>query len=321
MENLTFTSFKPSDLTWEVAVRLFVLRNRSQNLAIGTQVLYGKHLAAFRRWNDRNGASSPATVAPALLRAFLSDYKATKASDATVDCAFRVLRTFWRFLHRDGLVLVDPMDRVERPRSEERLIRPFTDSQLRQLLGVFNLSDPLELRDYAVVVLLADTGLRLSEALSVKLGQIDWAQDSVVVMGKMRKERRVSFGATARKVLMNWIRRRGEIGGCEWVFVTRLGGKVEGTPFGHRLKEYTRRAGIAEDRLSAHALRHYFAVTFLKNGGSLPVLKRLLGHESLEMTQRYLNFSESDLMAQQQRQASPLDKLGVIPGSKKVVIR
>lgn len=321
MENLTFTSLKPSDLTWDAAVRLFALRNRSQNLAAGTQVLYGKHLTAFRRWIDRNGAPSPAAVQPALLRAFLSDYKATGASDATVDCAFRVLRTFWRFLHRDGLVLLDPMERVERPRSEERLIRPFTDTQLRQLLAVFNLSDPLELRDYALVVLLADTGLRLSEALGLKLGQIDWAQDSVVVMGKMRRERRVSFGVTARKVLMTWIRRRGEIGGCEWVFITRLGGQLAGTPFGHRLKAYTRRAGIAEDRLSAHALRHYFAVTFLKNGGSLPVLKRLLGHESLEMTQRYLNFSESDLAAQQQRQASPLDHLGVVPGSRRVVIR
>ena len=321
MENLTFTSLKPSDLTWESALRLFALRNRSQNLAAGTQLLYGKHLGAFRRWIDRNGNPNPAAVQAQLLRAFLSDYKATGASDATVDCAFRVLRTFWRFLHRDGLVLLDPMERVERPRSEERLIRPFTDTQLRKLLGCLELSNPLELRDYALIVLLADTGLRLSEALSLKLGQIDWAQNSVVVMGKMRRERRVSFGATVRKVLMTWIRRRGEIDGCDWVFVTRMGTKLEGTPFGHRLKAHTRKAGIAENRLSAHALRHYFAVTFLKNGGSLPVLKRLLGHESLEMTQRYLNFSEADIMAQQQRQASPLDRLGVIPGTRRVLIR
>lgn len=319
MDSLSFASLKPQDLTWETAFRLFALRCRSQNLAEGTQSLYRTRLESFRRWLALQDNPTPANVTATHLRGFLEARKSNGANSATVDCVFRILRTFWRFLHRDGLVLLDPMEKVQRPRIEHRLIRPFTDEQLRLLLATLNTNDPLDMRDYALIILLADTGLRLSEAFNLRLNDIDWAQNSLVVMGKGRKERRVAFGQTARKILMGWIRRRGNIENCEWVFVNRFGRQLAPTPFGHRLKKHTRKAGIAVNRLSAHALRHYFAVSFLKNGGALPILQRILGHAALEMTQRYLNISESDILAQQQRQASPLDRLGPLPNERKQV--
>ncbi len=319
MDTLNFTSLKPENLTWITALRLFTLRCKSKNLAVGTLHLYRTRLESLRLWLESNGAPAPASVTANDLRGFLEARKAKGAGSLTVDCLFRILRTFWRFLHRDGLILTDPMEKVERPRIESRLIKPFTDEQLKMLLAVLDKDDPFDFRDYALVILLADTGLRLSEAFSLKLDDIEWALNSVVVLGKGRKERRIAFGQTTKRVLMTWIRRRGDIEHCDWLFFNRFGQQMTPTPFGHRLKQHTVRAGIATKRLSAHALRHYFAVSFLKHGGSLPILQRLLGHAALDQTQRYLNISESDILAQQQRQASPMDRLGPLPGERRQV--
>lgn len=141
----------------------------------------------------------PAEVQPQHLRAFLEQRKALGSKPTTVDCLFRILRTFWGFLHRDGLVLINPMAKVERPRRERRFIRPVTEEQLRKLLDAIDTKDPLGVRDYALTVFLADTGLRISEALSLRLGDLDWTGSTVSVLGKGRKERRVCFGQTARR--------------------------------------------------------------------------------------------------------------------------
>lgn len=318
MSGLSLVSLKPEDLTWDMAFRSFNLRCRSQNLAATTQVLYTEKLGAFRRWLVANENPKPAEVQAGHLRAFLEFQKARGVSDLTVDCFYRVLRTLWRFLHRDGLVLVDPMIKVERPRRERRFIKPVTPDQLRQILDKIDAKDILGLRDRTMILLLADTGLRLGEALGLKLTEIDWSTNSVIVMGKGRKERRVCFGQTARSALMIWLRRRGVIDGADWVFITQHGSQMTINGVDQRMKHYTRLAGIAADRLSPHALRHFFALTFLRNGGDVMALQRLLGHTSLDLVRNYVSMCDDDTMAQH-RKASPLDNLGLLPGQAKRV--
>lgn len=318
MSGLSLVSLKPEDLTWDMAFRSFSLRCRSQNLAATTQIIYTEKLGAFRRWLVANEDPRPAEVRPGHLRAFLEFQKARGISDLTVDCFFRVLRTLWRFLHRDGLVLVDPMTKVERPRRERRFVKPVTAEQLRLILAQIDTKDILGLRDYTLILLLADTGLRLGEALALKLNEIDWSSNTVVVFGKGRKERRVSFGQTARAALMTWARRRGVIEGSDWVFLTRHGTRMKINGADQRMKDYTRRAGIAARRLSPHALRHFFALTFLRNGGDVMALQRIMGHATLEVLRGYVSMCDDDTMAQHRR-ASPLDNLGLLPGQAKRV--
>lgn len=318
MQTLNVASLKPSELTWETALRLFSLRNRSQNIAAGTQELYEQHLTAFREWGKQNGDRRPAEIGAADLRAFIESRQAKGNKPTTVDCSFRILRTFWTFLLRDGLIIANPMDKVERPRRERRFIKPFTPEQFKLLLEAIDTRDALGYRDYALTVFLADTGLRISEALSLKLTDVDWAIGSVLVLGKGRKERRVAFGQTARKALMGWIRRRGVIEGSEWFWVNRMGGKMERRNYAQRLKGHTRKAGIAADHLGAHACRHFFALSFLRNGGGVMELQKLLGHASLDMVRNYVNMTDDDAL-NAHRCASPLDRLGLLPDGRKQV--
>jgi integrase/recombinase XerD len=318
VDRLAIASLKPSELTWETALRLFALRNRSQNIAAGTQELYGQHLSRFREWVRQNGNTTPAQISAQDLRAFIESRQAKGNKPTTVDCCFRILRTFWGFLLRDGLIISNPMDKVERPRRERRFVKPFTPDQFKLLLEAIDTSDALGYRDYALTVFLADTGLRIGEALSLKLTDVDWAGGSALVLGKGRKERRVAFGQTARKVLMGWIRRRGVLEGSDWLWVNRMGAKMERRNFAQRLKKHTRKAGIAADHLGAHACRHFFALSFLRNGGGAFQLQRLLGHASLEMVRTYANMTDDDAL-QSHRTASPLDKMGPLPNERKQV--
>lgn len=318
MSGISLVSLKPQDLTWDLALRLFALRCKSQNLSGRTQGLYTGSLGLFKRWLEQNGDPRPADVQVGHLRAYLADCKSRGNSDATVDCSYRILRTLWTFLLRDGLILLDPMAKVERPRRERKFISPITDEQLRAILTQIDMTDILGQRDSSLILFLADTGLRLGEALSVKLNDIDWTSNSVVVMGKGRKERRVAFGRSARQALLTWARRRGTLEGSEWLWVNRMGQQMKPNNFEQRMKKLTVKAGIAADRLSPHALRHFFALSFLKNGGDVMALQKLLGHASLDMVRNYVNMSDDDALAKH-RQASPLDRMGILPNDRQQV--
>lgn len=308
----------PEALTWEQAVRLFLLRCKSGNLSPHTQELYTIRLDLFRRWLASNDNPTPSAVGHNHLRAFLEACKARGNKPATVDVVFRILRTFWTFLHRDGLILVNPMDKVERPRREKKFIKPMTEAELRLILEQIDTKDLLGLRDHALTLFLADSGLRISEALAIKLSDIDWSGNTVVVFGKGRRERRIAFGQTARRAVQLWIQRRGACESSDYLWVNRYGRQMLRRNYQQRLKQYTKDAGIAAERLSPHALRHFFALQFLKNGGDAMTLQKLLGHSTLEMVRNYVNMTDDDAIAKH-RLASPLDKLGPLPNERKRV--
>jgi integrase/recombinase XerD len=108
------------------------------------------------------------------------------------------------------------------------------------------------------------------------------------------------------------------VGGSDWLWINRYGVPLKGYSFTLRLKQYTKAAGIAAKRLSPHALRHFFALTFLKNGGDVMALQKLLGHSSLEMVRNYVNMTDDDALAKH-RLASPLDRMGPLPGERRQV--
>lgn len=318
MTGETIQTLRPEALTWEVADRLFQLRCRAQNLSAGMCANYKKTARALRCALSLAGGPQPAEVTVHHLRGAIDGWKAAGLASETLETRFRHLRTFFNFLHKDGLLLQNPAAALERPKVERRLIRPFTPEQFAVTLAQIR-ADPLGLRDRALLLLLADTGLRISEALGLTLGELDLAGNTAVVMGKGRKERRVCWGETARRALMAWLRVRPEGKDADYVFCNHFGGRLGSTPFQHRLKEYTRRAGIAANRLSCHALRHFWACQFLKSTGDLVTLSRLLGHTTLAMSKRYLNLTDDEVLAKARQLGSVLDRLGPLPGDRRSV--
>jgi len=315
---LGIVSLKPQDLTWDKALRLFLLRCRSLNLSAATQALYTIRLNRWLAWLSANGNYPPAEIRADSLRGFLEAMKAGGWKDDTTDSAFRILRTFFRWLEREGLILVNPMARVERPRRERRLIRPFSEEQLRAFLGAIDARTAVGTRDFALSVLLADTGLRISEALSLHLQDLNFGEGVARVLGKGRRERVVPLGQTVKRALLDWLKVRGDIVGMDRVFCNRFGQHLTRRTALDGFHKYGTRAGIEGVRLSPHSLRHTFAVNYLRNGGDVLTLQKILGHATLEMTRRYAEMADADAI-NRHRLASPLDRMGPLSNQRKRV--
>jgi len=313
MDEVRLTALKPANLTWDQALRLFALRSRSQNFAPSTQILYTCHMGMWRAWLETQGSPAPWEITPDLLRGYLNSMKARGRRDAYVDGSFRILKVFWRFLEREGLLLVNPMIRVERPRREKRLVKAFSADQVRLLLGAISTKDPLGMRDHALTVLLADTGLRLSEALGLRLQDVDFGQGLLTVFGKGRKERLVPFGQAARRELMDWLKARGDLAGMDRLWCNRFGRPLSRRTVEDRLKDHGDRAKLQGVRCSPHTLRHFFAVQYLRNGGDVFTLQKIMGHATLDMVRLYAQMADTDVQARH-RLASPMDCMGQLPG-------
>lgn len=316
--NGVIQTLNPGTLTWETAIKFFNLRCRAQNLSPGTSRNYEMTFRLFLRYLKENGNPKPAEVTIHNLRACIEAWKASGRASETISNRYRNLKAFFNFLAKDGLLNANPAAGLDRPRVERRLIRPFTQEQFITLLAQIR-PNPLGLRDKALLLLLADTGLRISEALNIKTGELDLAGNTAIVMGKGRKERRVCWGEGTRKAIISWLRVRPEAKDTEPVFCNQFGGPLVPGVFSRRVKDYTRTAGIAANRLSCHALRHFWACQYLKATGDIVTLSRLLGHTSLDMSRKYLNLTNDEVLAKARQVGSVLDRMGPLPGDHRRV--
>jgi len=201
------------------------------------------------------------------------------------------------------------MERVERPRRERALIRPFSLEQASRLLAAPDARTTPGLRDRAMMMLLLDSGLRISELLSLEAGRVDWLSCSATVMGKGRKERSVPFSAKTAQALLEYAQARSKSPiKSDRLFLGKTGKPICRSKARKLILRYGRDAGIEGVRLSPHTLRHTFAVLYVRNGGDSFSLQQILGHSTLEMTRRYVNLASRDV-AEQHKKFSPMEAL------------
>jgi len=193
------------------------------------------------------------------------------------------------------------------PAPKADTIQPLGGQQMQALLDAASRGRNPE-RDRAILTCLVDTGLRVSELCSLTMGDIDESKGEMSVVGKGRKRRTIYMQGTARRFLWRYLALRDDGADGDPVFLNQGGGALEPKGVAAMLERVGIAAGIEGVRCSPHTLRHTFAVSFLRNGGNVLELQRLLGHESLEMTKRYVLLAEMDL-SRAHRQASPADRM------------
>ena len=203
-----FAQTHASGFALEAARDAFLARCEALNLASGTLVWYEQILRAFIRSLGAKSVTTLEQVGATHLRQHLSELKRADLSSETVFRVWGALRCAFRFWHRDGLLTINPMEQVERPRRERVLIRPFTQEQVVRLLAMPDVKTTPGLRDRAMMMVMMDSGLRISEATSLEADRIDWLNCSLTVMGKGRKERTVPFSATTAQALIEYARAR-----------------------------------------------------------------------------------------------------------------
>lgn len=235
-------------------------------------------------------------------RRFLSELAKNGAGATTVRRKLAALRTFYRYLQREGVVVDNPFSMLKGPRKVKTLpkvlsigdIQKFLDAPLKKFsdgrLGEF-----AALRDTAVFEFLYSTGCRISEAISVKWGDIDFSRGTLIVTGKGSKDRLVILGSKAHAALLRLKDHLSATGGAlvlgdSHVFLSDRLEKASARFIERRMKTYLRESGLPED-LSPHKLRHSFATHLLDAGADLRSVQEMLGHASLSTTQIYTHVS------------------------------
>lgn len=239
-------------------------------------------------------------IAAAELRVWLLELRETLAPESIAGYV-RGLKAFGNWCNAEELAAAAGFRALRRPHVPQRLIAPFSTGELERLLA---LADP---RERALTLLLLDTGLRLAEVASLRVGDIR-PDGTIRVLGKGSKERIVPLGTTARRALIRYVAGRDPVGPADPLFVGRYGERLSRRGIQYAIARLGRRAGVGT-RSSPHTFRHTFARGYLVNGGDVFSLQQILGHATLDMVRRYVSLSEADLVARH-RVASPADRLG-----------
>ena len=293
---------QPSDpLVARFAAYLSAERGLSEN----TLAAYMSDIAQFAASAWGASATPPRPwrdVGPSAARAWLASLSKAEASATTIRRKLAAMRTFYRWLRREGESETSPFASLRGPRRPKTLPRVMSVGDVGRLverperdLEAKSLASYAGRRDAALLEFLYSTGCRISEALSVKWGEIDFARGTLVVTGKGSKSRLVVLGSRAVSALeslrVEALSRGPRAADAEsWVFLGDRGGRLPARTAQRRLKRYLAEAGLPGD-LTPHKLRHCFATHMLDAGADLRSVQEMLGHSSLSTTQIYTHVS------------------------------
>lgn len=297
------------------AIDGYLIAARARRLSPHTLSDYQTTYRALERY--LGGRTPLAAIAARDLQAFLAslDHLAAK----TLLNYHTGLSALWTWALAEGLVDRHIVHDIPRPKPEKPDIVPLTKQDLQLLLAGAQRSQeyrrgdqrptdhhrPTELRDRAILLLLVDTGLRASELVSLCIYQADLRNARITVTGKGKKERSLPISARTSRALWKYLQSRPDADRkAAPLFATRTGSHIDRNSLRQLLQRIGARQGVPG--VTLHRFRHTFAINFLRNGGNIYALQRMLGHETLSMVQRYLAIVQSDV-DNAHRDASPVE--------------
>lgn len=298
-----------------IAIDGFILNAGARRLSKNTLVIYSLILRKFKRYL----ADDPlmANVTKRQVEEFLVSLDTL--SKKSVLGHHAALSSFWKWGVAEQLAERNIVREIPQPVPEERVIQPFTQTELKAMLDAVDKSlpysrpgqrecqhsNPTALRNRAILYLLLDTGVRVAELCGLRLCDLDLKARHVVVYGKGSKERLIPFSDKTGQILWRYIatRSKEENMNAALFSSTRTGERLATRDVFHTLRRIGERAGV--QGVHPHRFRHTFAIQFLRNHGDIYTLQRILGHSTLDMVKRYLAIAQTDVEAAH-RQASPV---------------
>jgi len=284
----------------------FELSRRALQCTPATLEFYRTTAYRFLSWVEKAGANTPADLKSKHVRAYLAELVAAGAADTTCHDHARAVKTLLRFFHREGYT--PDLIQFEMPRLAKKRLPVLTPEQLEQVIDAC----PSK-RDRAIVIFLADTGLRRVEVLALNWSDIDFKTGLVRVRkGKGNKARSAVCSPTTRRALLAYRRTlKSRPLDNDPLFLSRLGGRLSKDGINQFFYHLAKRTGI---HVTAHALRRTFVILSLRAGMDVLHLQALLGHASLVMVQHYAQMVDDDLLLSH-RAHSPIENLARLRNS------
>jgi len=268
-----------------------------RGLSANTLEAYGRDLSRYLTFLDDEGISGPDDVKGSSILLFLSKLKGEGLSPRSRARALVALRMFHKFLLSEGYAATNPAVRVEAPKTLSSLPHTLSPSEVDRLLDAPKGDVPLDLRDRAMLEILYATGLRVSELIGLKMGDLQLDVGYLTAFGKRKKQRIVPIGESAIDELRRYLglgRPFLQKGTETFIFLNRAGKGLTRQGFWKIIKRRALEAGINKN-ITPHTLRHSFATHLLENGADLRSVQTMLGHADISTTQIYTHVTRERL--------------------------
>lgn len=314
-----------SNLTFDWQISEYMIYCHSRQLREKTMNSYEQTLRLFERWCDEQmHIQTVDQVTEGVIRRYINDlqgrgkytfYSNDQAklcnfpdrrrdfrnpiSTCTINNYIRNLRAFFNWLDFECVTRKNPMKKIRQLKSERRAKEYLSDEDFKRLTSCLDKSYFPEHRDYAMIMLMMDSGMRLGECSCLRLSDIDLTKQQIYLRAEItkgRQNRTVYFSAKTEKLLRRWLQYKDRYVETDYLFpIKSTGFHVEVSVFETNFKRYVQRVGLSE-KYTPHCLRNNFAKRCLMNGMDLYTLSRILGHSSAQVTeQAYLDLTDEDL--------------------------
>lgn len=220
-----------------------------------------------------------------------------KLSKRSICRHISTLRTFFNYLGRKKYIKNNPMTLIQNPKNDKVLPKFLYNEELETLLNVPDMNEFEGIRDKLIIEMFYSTGIRVSELSNLKMKDIDFSNQKILILGKGNKERIVLYGKKCQDLLnlyLNKSRPHLLDGDSPYLFVGKRIDRLNENAIRLILKKILKKSGI-EIKLSPHVIRHTFATDLLNNGADLRTVQELLGHENLKTTEVYTHITNERL--------------------------
>lgn len=274
----------------------------NQNYSVHTLESYGLDLSQYLEFLRETGVDDIQTVNYLNIRSYLGKLKREELAKTSIARKLSCLRSFFKYLSREGYLANNPILTISTPRREKRLPKFLYLEEMNELLNQPDRTTPLGIRDSAILELFYSSGLRLNEVVTLTLPDLDLSRGYVRVFGKGSKERLVPLGGAAKRAITRYLAdvRPVLLAQSETpvknVFLNYRGTRLSGRSIQRLFDKYIQRLALKR-KISPHTIRHTFATHLLENGADLRVVQELLGHVDLSSTQIYTHLTKERIRA------------------------
>jgi len=311
--NLHWVDLDMAELELEKLILHFAQSNKAEGKSPKTMTWYTEMITGFTRFLTGTGRRPVLSEFDiTIVREFIIYEQERGMSPFTVQGKVRALKAFASWLFNEGYTTDHVLYNLKMPKAPQNLIEPLTAVEIDQLVKYQNPLTSLGCRNTAILVLLLDTGIRVSELCGLRFEDVHIEGGYLKVMGKGSKERIVPIGGLAQKMLWRYVihfRPETAVDADDFLFLTLDSKPLCTNAIKLLLKRWGKKAGVP--RLHAHLCRHTYATNFLNyQCGDVFRLQQILGHSTLEMVRRYVHYASAQAMING-KPSSPMDQMGI----------
>ena len=248
---------------------------------------YSKDIDDLEKFCSVKKINSWDEIKPHHVRTYASQIFIDGLGARSIQRKLSAIRSFMNYLVRENLLRTNPADGIKTPKAPKKLPGVLDVDQINQLLNIKE-TDPISLRDKAIMELLYSSGLRLAELVALNPIDLNIQDRSLTVIGKGNKKRMLPIGSKAIDAIKAWIQIRSQIAAPdeEALFVGNRGNRLSRRSIQSRINHWSKKNGLTQD-VYPHLLRHSFATHLLEASGDLRAVQELLGHKDISTTQVY----------------------------------